>query len=300
MALHYIVTREWFHLYFLSAAASGYWLWLKSTFTALALSMKNILLSSWKFIFFSLKRGCWFGRPRWSFKIKQRLKLLTHCMQSKFCSNVNTFDVTGKLRAEAQQDKDCYSSTLRLRLYTDSPLDFFTWERKLLCNRTHRTSGFLHIHTNTAQSALIRRAFWHLVYTPIVCGACVRHWIVCSFVLCIHIHSVNITERWSLWVYVQYLCEVLANASWVLGHRKDRHVKAGDEWGGSGGNSRRSDLTWRRSWLPLGHGLSLSTGISVLFPGPLAQVRQRRWVSDGNRKRNIVMFFHTYHTDTWY
>lgn len=41
------------------------------------------------------------------------------------------------------------------------------------------------------------------------------------------------------------------------------------------GNLRWSDLTWRRSWLPQGQELSVTAGVSMLFPGPLAQVRQK-------------------------
>lgn len=38
-------------------------------------------------------------------------------------------------------------------------------------------------------------------------------------------------------------------------------------------------------WLPRGHELSLTAGVIMLFPGPLAQVRQRRRVRGTNRKQ---------------
>lgn len=72
-------------------------------------------------------------------------------------------------------------------------------------------------------------------------------------------------------------------------------AKALDEWGGWGGNLRRPDLTWRRSRLPWGHELSLTAGVIMLFPGPLARVTQWRWVRGANRNR--VWFVFAYHTD---
>lgn len=76
-------------------------------------------------------------------------------------------------------------------------------------------------------------------------------------------------------------------------------MKSGDEWGWDG-NLRWSDLTWRQNGLPWGHELSLTTGESVLFPGPLAQVRQRRRVQGGNTTTNSNVFVHTYRTETRY
>lgn len=106
----------------------------------------------------------------------------------------------------------------------------------------------------------------------------------------------NCCQTFHICVYVQ-CCQ--SEPEGTLGRKWERdEAKAGDEWGGWNGNLRRSDLTWRRSWLPRGHELSLMAGVSVLFPGPLAQVRLRRRVREGNGKRNRVMFFHTYRADT--
>lgn len=42
-----------------------------------------------------------------------------------------------------------------------------------------------------------------------------------------------------------------------------------------------------------GHELSISAGVIMLFPGPLAQVRQRRRVRGANSKQSLICF-HTY------
>lgn len=101
-------------------------------------------------------------------------------------------------------------------------------------------------------------------------------------------------------IYVRARCLSGGRVSLKVYYEKMRGVVGRQEMneGGWDGNLRWSDLTWRRSWLPRGHELSLTAGVSVLFPGPLAQVRQRGQVREGNRKRNRVMFFHTCRTDT--
>lgn len=108
----------------------------------------------------------------------------------------------------------------------------------------------------------------------------------------VQVFSISIISAWNV-----VRCQ---SEPWgELWENGSKEVKAGDEWGGWNGNLRWSDLTWRWSWLPRGHGPSFTEGVIVLFPGPLAQVRQRRWVWGENSKRNRAECFFS-HVLYWY
>ncbi len=118
--------------------------------------------------------------------------------------------------------------------------------------------------------------------------------LVCIWTLCVlmvqfayfHLCLCEIFARCCICVCVQ-CCQV---GEWALRCITRKWEMSNGGWNG---NLRWSELTWRWSSLPQGHELSVTAGVSMLFPGPLAQVRQRRRVREGNSERNRVTYFHS-------